>query len=257
MKTKLYALLSPAKLMDETQRYLGSECTQPYFLDEAQIIDRQLKKLKISELKKMLAVSDELAHQTKERIQRWQVPIEQQTSTLAIQLFKGEVYRGLEATSMNEKDLDFAQNHVGILSGMYGLLRSKDLILPYRLMMGTRFKPTESDKSLYAFWSQKITSRLNEVVDAKGCIIHLASDEYFKVIQVNQLIPKVIHCQFLEIKAGKPKLVSTFAKQARGMMARFIISHRITNPQDLKKFDTGGYVFDASLSTADQLVFLR
>jgi uncharacterized protein len=257
MKTKLYAMLSPAKLMDETQRYLGKKCSQPHFLEASAIIDSELKKKSISDLKKMLATSDELTQQTAQRIQEWKTPITQKHSTLAIHLFKGEVYRGLDATTMTEDDLEFANEHVGILSGLYGILRAKDLVLPYRLMMGTSFAPTKEDQNLYRFWSQKITNRINEMVDHKGYIIQLASEEYFKVIDKKTLSPSVITCDFLEEKNGSLKMISTFAKQARGMMARYIIDHRITAPNDLKRFNTSGYSLQKQLSTASHLVFSR
>lgn len=257
MSTSLYALLSPAKLMDETQRYTGKGCTQPHFLEEAKIVAAALKKCKPAEIQKMLDISDELTKQTVDRIQAWKTPIRQEHATLAIQLFKGEVYRGLDAPTMTEKDLTWAQDHVGILSGWYGVLRAKDLVLPYRLMMGTRFAPTPNDRSLYHFWSEKITAYLNTNVDPKGYIIQLASDEYFKVIDHKKLIPQVIACDFLENKNGTYKMVSTLAKQARGMMARFIIDERITNPKKLTQFTTGGYRFDASRSKENHLVFTR
>jgi uncharacterized protein len=257
MSTALYALLSPAKLMDETQRYSGKNCHQPYFLDDAKIVANALKKCSASDLKKMLDISDDLTRQTVERIKQWKTPIDQESACIAIQLFKGEVYRGLDAPTLSESDLQFAEQHIGILSGWYGLLRAKDLVLPYRLMMGTKFSPTPQDKSLYSFWSTKITSRLNETVDKKGWIIQLASEEYFKVVDRKKLLPKVITCDFLENKGGKTKMISTLAKQARGMMARFIIDHRITNPKEIKAFNTSGYSLEASKSTEDHLVFVR
>ncbi|MEN9638594.1 MAG: hypothetical protein RLZZ262_462 [Bacteroidota bacterium] len=257
MSTSLYALLSPAKLMDETQRYSGKVCSQPHFLEEAKVIAAALKKCKASEIKSMLAISDDLTRQTVERIQSWNTPILQERATLAIQLFKGEVYRGLDAMTLNEKDLTWAQEHIGILSGWYGLLRAKDLVLPYRLMMGTRFAPTTKDRSLYSYWTAKITDYLNAQIDPKGYIVQLASDEYFKVIDRKKLKPQVIVCDFLENKNGTYKMVSTLAKQARGMMARYIIDERITQPKKLVHFTSGGYQYDATRSQPDHLVFVR
>jgi uncharacterized protein len=257
MSSSFYALLSPAKLMDETQRYSGKGCTQPHFLEEAKVIAAGLKKCKASEIKSMLAISDDLTRQTVERIKSWNTPILQEHSTLAIQLFKGEVYRGLDAMTLNEKDLTWAQNHIGILSGWYGLLRAKDLVLPYRLMMGTRFAPTTKDRSLYSYWTTKITDYLNAQVDPKGYLVQLASDEYFKVIDRKKLKPQVIVCDFLENKNGTYKMVSTLAKQARGMMARYIIDERITQPKKLVHFTSGGYQYDATRSQPDHLVFVR
>lgn len=255
--TPLYALLSPAKLMDDSQRYQGKDAELPYFLKEASVVNAALKKVPLSELKKILATSDEITQQTAERIAQWKAAYKQSESTLAIHLFKGEVYRGLNAPGFDESDITFAHTHVGILSGMYGLLRAKDLVLPYRLMMGTRFAPTSNHPSLYSFWNQKITDRLNAMVSSDGFIINLASDEYFKVIDRKLLAPKVVHCDFYENKNGQEKMISTFAKQARGMMARYIIEERITSPAPLKDFNAGGYVFQSKRSTPDQLVFSR
>ena len=257
MSTPLYALLSPAKLMDETQRYNGTESTQPIFLEEAKTIAATLKKYKPAELKKLLDISDDLTRQTAERIQAWKTPILQDQATLAFQLFKGEVYRGLDAPTLTEKDLTWAQEHIGILSGWYGILRAKDLVLPYRLMMGTRFAPTPKDASLYAYWTAKITDHLNRIVDPKGHVIQLASEEYFKVIDRKKLVPNIVTCDFLEHRNGTYKMVSTLAKQARGMMARYIIDERIVDPKKLVHFTSGSYRYDDARSTSSHLVFVR
>jgi uncharacterized protein len=255
--TPFYALLSPAKLMDESIRYSGKDADRPYFIEEASVIHAALKKLPFSALKKILATSDELTQQTADRIAQWNTHYHQSDSTLAIHLFQGEVYRGLNASGLDESAISFAHTHLGILSGMYGLLRAKDLVLPYRLMMGTRFAPTKTNASLYSFWNQKITERLNNTVDPDGFIVNLASDEYFKVIDRKMLIPQVVHCDFFEIKNGQEKMISTFAKQARGMMARYIIDERITSPAHLKDFNAGGYALQSKRSTPHQLVFSR
>jgi uncharacterized protein len=255
--TPFYVLLSPAKMMDERTRYQGLHSTMPHFLKDAAIVGEALKKLKPQALQKLLVISEALTQQTYERHNAWKTTYTQGESTLAIQLFKGEVYRGLQAETLTDEALTFAQNHIGILSGMYGLLRAKDLVLPYRLMMGTRFAPTKTHSNLYGFWSSKITQRINETVDAKGFLLQLASDEYFKVIDRKTLLPQVLTFDFLECKNGDYKMISTFAKQARGMMARYVIDQRLTTPKKLTQFDYGGYQFQKKMSDETHFVFAR
>jgi uncharacterized protein len=256
-KQKIFALISPAKLMDETLRDWNVKSSQPLFLVQAEQIMRVLKKTSANEVKKSMLLSDALLEQTLSRIRQWQPDYAMQEGTSALRLFKGEVYRGLNAATLTDDDLDFAQDHVGILSGLYGLLRSRDMILPYRLMMGTRLAIGKQSPNLYHFWSDHITKFLNDRFTKDDILIHLASDEYFKVIDIKNLHMNIVRCEFFQTKNGKQQMISTFAKHARGMMARYIIDHRVQSAEALHAFDSGGYRMDPKLSESSRLVFVR
>jgi uncharacterized protein len=256
-KQKIFALLSPAKLMDESIRDWNVKSTHPLFLEQAEQIIQVLKLTSPTDIKKSMLLSDALLEQTLVRIRQWNFDYHPQEATSALRLFKGEVYRGLCADSLTEADIDFAQEHVGILSGLYGIMRSRDMILPYRLMMGTRLAIGKRYPNLYHFWSEHITKFLNDRFTKDDILIHLASEEYFKVIDLKNLHMKIVRCEFLETKNGKTQMISTFAKQARGMMARYLIDHRAETVEGLRAFDSGGYRLDVNASKSDHLVFVR
>jgi hypothetical protein len=251
------ALLSPAKLIDDQTHYPNLECSQPEFTAEAQQLVNKLKKLNSAELSELMDMSASLAQETQRRLKEWHLPFSHANAHPAILMFKGEVYRGLEAQELNPKQLAFAQKHVRILSGLYGILRPLDWAMPYRLMMGTPFASDKKTPNLYAFWQEKITSSIDAELNKNGTLINLASHEYFKCIDLKKLNRRVIQCEFKENRGGKFVSVNTYAKHARGSMARFIIDNSIKKPDDIRAFDTDGYSLNSSLSTQDQFVFCR
>lgn len=255
--TKLLAVISPAKSLDDQVHYPNINCTQPIFSQEAEQLVRKLVKVSASKLGEMMDLSPALSDLNKKRYQEWHLPFTHQNAHPALLMFKGEVYRGLKAEELSLKQLDFAQEHLRIISGLYGILRPLDLVMPYRLMMGTPFSPSAKHKNLYSFWSKKITDYLNSEIDQKGILVNLASEEYFKSIDPKALNCKVIHCEFKEKKGDKISIIGTYAKLARGMMARHIVENKISKADDLKTFDKQGYSFNSGLSTVDKMVFLR
>jgi uncharacterized protein len=256
--SSLIALISPAKLMDDQTHYPEFPESEPALgLDKAEALVKKLRKLGGSELGNLLDISPALADENVRRYKEWHRPFDHSNSMPAIYLFRGEVYRGLEADTLGKKDLDHAQKHLRILSGLYGILRPLDLIQPYRLMMGTPFSYDARNKNLYAYWSKDVTGYLETELDKKGTLVNLASGEYFKVVNTAALGRKVVTCDFKEFKAGKWTVVSTYAKLARGKMASYILRERITKPSDLKGFDIDGYTFMQELSGETEWVFGR
>lgn len=247
-------ILSPAKKLDFESEIPTKKYTQPLFSEESQTLARELKKRKPEDLKEMMGISHNLALLNAERYQNWQMPFSPETARQAVFAFNGEVYEGLQARKLTENELDFAQEHVSILSGLHGLLRPLDLILPYRLEMGSKFK-TQHWKNLYDFWGDKITNRLNQTGDE--VLLNLASQEYFKVIHKKKLKLNVITPVFKELKGEQYRMVSFYAKKARGMMARYAIENKINRVEELKNFSRDGYRFHESLSDAQQWVFTR
>lgn len=257
MSSKLIAVISPAKLLDDQSRFPELPSTQPIFTEEAELLVKKLKKLspkKVSELMDLSIALGELNHQ---RYQEWQLPFTNQNAIPSILMFKGEVYRGMKAEELGKKQLEWAQDHLRILSGLYGVIRPLDLIQPYRLMMGTPFQYSAKEKNLYAFWGNKITEEIRNSLDKKGVLVNLASSEYFKAIDKKSLDRKIIQCEFKERKGGKLAIIGTYAKLARGMMARYIIENKISNPEHLKGFDKERYIFEPTLSTENEFVFVR
>ncbi|MEX8991012.1 peroxide stress protein YaaA, partial [Salmonella enterica] len=192
------------------------------------------------------------------RFHDWQPHFTPDNARQAILAFKGDVYTGLQAETFNDADFDFAQQHLRMLSGLYGVLRPLDLMQPYRLEMGIRLENPRG-KDLYQFWGDIITDKLNEALEAQGdrVVVNLASEEYFKSVKPKKLNAELIKPVFLDEKNGKFKVVSFYAKKARGLMSRFIIENRLTKPEQLTAFDREGYFFDEETSTQDELVFKR
>ena len=204
-----------------------------------------------------MSISDKLAGLNAARFAEWQQNHNENNAKAAVYAFKGDVYTGLEIESLNEEDVLFAQQHLRILSGLYGLLTPLDLIQPYRLEMGTKLANPKG-KDLYAFWQGVITPVLQQAIDEQGGIlINLASDEYYKSVQEQQLKAQIIKPIFLDNKNGKYKVISFYAKKARGLMCRYLIQHRLSDVEQLKEFDLGGYWFDSAASTKTEFVFKR
>ncbi len=253
----MITLISPAKRMEEKVHYPHLEFTQPRLLPEAAKLVEPLRALRPEQLAALMSVSGELAAETHARFAAWSPPFHPANAIQAVLLFRGEVYRGLEATSLGAEELAFAQRHLRILSGLYGLLRPLDLVQPYRLMMGTRFAPSANAKNLYAFWGDRIAKTLLSDLTTTEPVMNLASAEY-----ADSVLPflggrKVYQCDFMEKKGATLRAVQTYTKLARGMMARFIIRHRIDKPEGLKEFAENGYRYAPKSSDAFTLVFVR
>ncbi len=251
-------VISPAKKLDTQTTTVFNRYTQPQLLDHSRILVDILKKKSIEDLIKLLNISYGLSELNLERYQKWSPPFSLDNAKQAILIFNGDVYNGIDAQSFTAEDFDFAQEHLRIISGLYGLLRPLDLIQPYRLPMGTRLV-TSRGKNLYFFWGDIITDALNEALNIAhtNILVNLASNEYFKAIKPDKLNAKIITPVFKENKNGKQRVVSFYAKKARGLMSRFVIKNRITDPQGMKSFDLEGYKFDPAQSTDEKFVFVR
>jgi cytoplasmic iron level regulating protein YaaA (DUF328/UPF0246 family) len=205
-----------------------------------------------------MKLSDKLASLNVARYQSWVKEHNEANAKQALLAFKGDVYTGLDAESFDEADYQFAQSHLRILSGLYGLLKPMDLMQPYRLEMGTKLQ-NDAGKNLYSYWGSTITDRLNEELDSNQApvVVNLASNEYFKSVQAKGLNARLISPEFKDLKNGQYKIISFYAKKARGLMTRYAIKNRIENPEELKQFDLEGYAFNASMSEGDKWVFTR
>uniref|UniRef100_UPI00404787FE peroxide stress protein YaaA n=1 Tax=Algoriphagus sp. TaxID=1872435 RepID=UPI00404787FE len=247
-------VISPAKTLDYSNPEYSSH-TQPDFPTEVKNLVGVLKKKSASQISKLMHLSDSLAVLNEERYKTFSETFNPENSKQAVLAFKGEVYAKMEADHFSPEDLDFAQQHLRILSGLYGLLKPLDLIQPYRLEMGTPLQ-TRKGNNLYQYWGTKISKALNELGEERP-LVNLASQEYFKAVDQKTLKMPVITIHFKEYKEGKYQVIGFFAKQARGMMARYAILNRITDPEQLKVFREEGYEFSAPLSTAQDWVFVR
>jgi len=255
----MIAILSPAKTLDFESALPTEKHTQPDLIDESSYLANKLRKLSARQIKKMMSVSADLADLNHQRYQTWSTPFTPENARQAIYAFKGEAYRGLDAGSYSEDDLDFAQDHLLILSGLYGLLRPLDLMQPYRLEMGTRWAVTPKKRNLYSYWDNRLTEAINAALETHSnqTLINLASNEYFKAIQPAQLKGDLITCHFKDAKGGEYKTIMTFAKQARGLMAQYSIKNKIDRPEGLKEFDLEGYSYNDRLTENNDWVFTR
>jgi cytoplasmic iron level regulating protein YaaA (DUF328/UPF0246 family) len=250
-------VISPAKTLDYESPLATDKNSQPDFLDDACELVDQLKTLEPHDISNLMGVSDKLAQLNAERFRAWQTPFTQDNAKQAILAFKGDVYTGLDAESFNDKEFNIAQKRLRMLSGLYGVLKPLDLMQPYRLEMGTKFENSRG-KDLYAFWGTKITDELNRLLKADdGVLVNLASNEYFKSVLKKELDARLITPQFKDWKNGQYKMISFYAKKARGLMCRYAIQNNITQADDLKGFDLQGYRFSEEQSDADNWVFLR
>ena len=251
-------LLSPAKTLDFETPLTCAEVTQPDFLDQSQLLIKQLRKLSPSAIGSLMGISDQLAALYVARYQEWGVPFVQGKAKQAVLAFNGDVYEGLDALSLSADDLRFAQTHLRILSGLYGVLRPLDLMLPYRLEMGIRLDNPRG-KDLYTFWGERITEVLNIALRESGAatVVNLASTEYFKSVKAKALAASVVQPVFEDWSAGRYKVVSFYAKRARGLMARYAITRRLAEPDALRDFAEEGYAFDPAASDEARWVFRR
>ncbi|NSX53205.1 peroxide stress protein YaaA [Parasulfitobacter algicola] len=253
----MLVVVSPAKKLDMSP-VNGVQPTSPVFQDRANELAGIARQLSVSDLQKLMGISENLAKLNAGRFADFAIASHAENAKPAVLAFAGDTYQGLDAKSLDADEMAWAQDHLRILSGLYGLLRPLDMTQPYRLEMGSRLK-TSRGKSLYDYWGDDIADALNK--DARilqaDTLINCASQEYFGAVDLDALKLRVITPVFMEIKNGDAKIVSFYAKKARGAMARFMIERRITNPESLKDFDIGGYSFDKNASDADRWVFLR
>lgn len=255
-------VLSPAKALDYTSPLGTSRFTQPAYLDEAAELIARLRELSHAEVARLMDLSDPLAALNVARYADWSRPFTPDNARPAVLAFNGDVYAGFEARSLSGEDLDYAQRHLRILSGLYGLLRPLDLMQPYRLEMGTRFANARG-KDLYAFWGTTQTDALNRLLadeaaaGREAALVNLASEEYFKSVKPARLAGRLLQIGFEDWKGGRYKTISFHAKRARGLMARHAVTRRVESVEQLKDFNAAGYAFSAEASDENRWVFRR
>jgi len=253
----MLTLLSPAKDLAEGPFPKVAKPTQPQLLEHSEPLIKKLRACSPKRLASLMDISPKLAELNHARFQEWSTPFTVRNSTPAVFLFNGEAYRGLDARSLEPADLQFAQHHLRILSGLYGVLRPLDLIQPYRLEMGTSL-PVARKKNLYAYWGDRISMALRaDLASEPKVIVNLASTEYFKAVRSTILGARIITPVFKDRTAGGYKVVMVYAKQQRGSMARYIMQNRILDPEKLKAYDGDGYRYSKADSSSDEFVFLR
>lgn len=251
-------VVSPAKTLDYESPVAISHFTQPELTAHSAQLIEVCRGLSSHDLSALMSVSDKIAGLNVARFAQWSEHFTQDNARQALFAFKGDVYTGLDAQTLTDSDVEFAQQHLRMLSGLYGLLRPLDLMQPYRLEMGTKLHNSRGT-NLYQFWGDIITDKLNQAIEEQGdsVLINLASNEYFKAVNPKRLKAQIVTPIFKDAKNGQYKIISFFAKKARGMMARYIIENRIESVQDLQDFNVAGYYFVAQESTATELVFKR
>ena len=254
----MFFVLSPAKNLNEKDPVPIKEFTQPDLLAEAEILMRQLRELAPQQIAELMHVSDKIALLNAERNAEWHTPFTPENAKQAVFMFNGDVYEGIAADTLKPEQIQYLQQHVRLLSGLYGVLRPLDLMQPYRLEMGTAFANTRG-KNLYEFWGDIITDLLNDTLAQAGSniLVNLASQEYFKSVNTKKLKARLITPVFKDEKNGKYKIISFYAKRARGLMVRYAAEHNITDPEMLKNFDYEGYSFNAAASNESEWVFMR
>lgn len=249
-------VVSPAKSLDFETKLPTRKYTQPEFLKQSEVIQETLKQKSPAELKDLMSISDKLADLNWERNQDWKTPFTNKNARPAVYAFNGDVYTGLDAYSIPTAKLNKLQDTLRILSGLYGVLKPLDLMQPYRLEMGTKLQVGDN-KDLYDFWKEDVTAALNAELKDDELFLNLASKEYFDAVDTKALKVPVITPEFKDYKDGKLRMVSFYAKKARGMMVRYIIDKNIRSLNGIKGFDYDGYSFDAKLSKGNTLVFTR
>ncbi|MGI1679498.1 MAG: peroxide stress protein YaaA [Cellvibrionaceae bacterium] len=251
-------VISPAKTLDFESPAISDIHTTPQFIPESKKLIKDLKKLAPHDISKLMSISDKLGTLNYDRFQEWKPTFTPKNSKQALLAFKGDVYTGLDAETFKANDFKFSQKHLRILSGLYGLLRPMDLMKPYRLEMGTKFANTKG-KDLYEFWGETLTEQLNADLKAakSNVLVNLASNEYFKAVKPKLIEGEIITPVFKDWKNGQYKIISFFAKKARGLMSAYIIKNRLTKPSELLSFDVDGYSYNESFSTKDSPVFTR
>ena len=249
-------VLSPAKSLNFESPLPITQYTEASFLKQSERLNKLLKNKSARSLSKLMSISDALGQLNHQRNQDWELPFTLENSRPAVYAFNGDVYRGLDAYTIPQEKIETLQNTVRILSGLYGILKPTDLIQPYRLEMGTKLK-VGVKKNLYEFWKKDITNALNDELEDDDLFLNLASNEYFKAVDTKALKVPVITANFKEFKNGKYKMISFFAKAARGMMARYIVDTNAKTIDDLKGFNYDGYNFSEPMSSETELIFIR
>ena len=254
----MITLLSPSKKLNFNEQNIVHSHTECDFIKSAEILANEAKNLTENDLKDLMSISDNLAKLNRERFDRWSLPFNTSNAKQAILAFDGGVYSGLKAENFKDKDFDFAQNHLRILSGLYGILKPLDLIQPYRLEMGISFK-NKRGKNLYEFWKEDLTSNLNKTLKnhKNPTIVNCASIEYFSAIDLNKFNGKILSVVFKEYRNDELKFISFNAKKARGLKPQLIMKNKIDSNNDIKDFDYDNYHFDSKLSDESTFVFTR
>ena len=254
----MYFLLSPAKNLNEKRDFTPKIYSQPPLLEEAEILMNDMRPLAPQQIAELMHVSDKIALLNAERNAAWHTPFTPENAKQAVYMFNGDVYEGLSAETLDSDGIDYLQRHVRLLSGLYGLLRPLDLMQPYRLEMGTPFA-NRRGKNLYEYWGGTITELLNRILKEHKAdtLINLASQEYFKAVRPEKLDADIITPVFKDEKNGQYKIISFYAKRARGLMVRYAAERRITRAEELKQFDYEGYIYSEAASNEKEWVFLR
>ncbi|MEZ4886103.1 MAG: peroxide stress protein YaaA [Chitinophagales bacterium] len=255
----MLTLLSPAKTLDFEKEPVIDTYSQAAMLQNTEYLIKKIRRLSIKQIENLMNISENLADLNHQRYANFHTPFTPQNAKQAVLAFKGDVYIGLDAESFSTEDFEFAQNHLRILSGLYGLLRPLDLIQAYRLEMGTKLKVTPTKDNLYKYWDAQITKKINEILETQKeqVVVNLASNEYFKAVKPKLVKGRILTPIFKDFKNGEYKIISFFAKKARGSMARYIIQNRITHLDDIKAFNTEGYCYKEQLSKENEWVFTR
>lgn len=254
----MLAIISPAKTLDFSSPVPKLAFSQPQYTQYSRELINICRTLSPQQISSLMSISDKLAGLNAARFTEWQEKHDESNARAAIFAFKGDVYTGLDVATLSLEDIQFAEQHLRMLSGLYGLLAPLDLMQPYRLEMGTKLANPKG-KDLYAFWGGIITQALQQALDAQGdsLLVNLASDEYFKAVKPSQLNARIIKPVFLDEKNGQYKVISFYAKKARGLMTRFIVQNRLKESEQLKDFNLEGYWFDETLSSENEFVFKR
>lgn len=252
-------LLSPAKIQNFNKQVVTSKYSIPQFLKEASELVELMRQLSQQEITRLLEINVQLTHLNLDRYIRWQLPFTPDNAKQAVFVFDGEVYRGLDASTLSPEETDYMQQHLRLFSGLYGVLKPLDLMQPYRLDVSSKLH-NHTGKDLYPFWKKKVTESIANDLKASGeppLLLNLASSEYAKVIDLKNSKMRMISVEFFEYQDDKLKQIVVYTKKARGMMTRYVIQNRIDNEEDLKGFHDGGYWFNEQLSSKDKLVFVR
>ncbi len=254
----MLTVISPAKTLDFETPLTTDEHSQPQFLSESRQLISELRELNPDDISALMKISPALGELNHQRFMNWTTPFTPDNARAAALAFKGDVYMGMQPQDFTKRDFQFAQKHLRILSGLYGLLKPLDLIQPYRLEMGTRFENSQG-KDLYSFWDHKITEALNADLKASKSkiLVNLASNEYFKSVKKTALDAEIVTPVFKDLKNGNYKIISFYAKKARGLMSAYIVKNRPKTLDDLKEFDSEGYRYQAAHSSGTELVFTR
>jgi len=255
----MLVLLSPAKSIKKLPLTKGVEATQPALIEHSEYLVNKLKKYSVGKIKKLMGVSDDIANLNFERYQNWALPFTEENAWMAGYSFDGAVYWGLDAPSLTKNEMKWGDDHIRILSGLYGVLKPTNRMFPYRLEMGTRMAVTSTKTNLYKFWGDKITESLNHDLGKSGSetIVNLASNEYFKSVNKKILDGHLITPVFKDFSNGEYKALMTYAKKARGLMARYIVKNKIVDVEKIKGFDYEGYTYNDRLTEGDTWVFTR